>query len=160
VSDANRPGLSEQQALARAQQGNSWSSYPVIFAGLSGHEQKYDGVRCSPFGWWRGARKEHPPQWGCDRGATKPPAKWGATQRAAVLFGESVVARSLQIHWGICAPACRRLGAGRSLAPSLRQKSLAANVIIFLLMTTQPREFPNISSLVSNPSFGGATLPA
>lgn len=28
------PSLSEQEALARAQQGNSWSNYPVIFAGF------------------------------------------------------------------------------------------------------------------------------
>src|SRR3989442_14129991 len=41
---------------------------------------------------------EHPRQWGCDRRATKPQAKFGATLRAAVLFGPGGVARSLQIH--------------------------------------------------------------
>ena len=40
-----------------------------------------------------------PCQWGCDRGTTKPQAKFGATLRAAVLFGPGCVARSLQIHW-------------------------------------------------------------
>src|SRR6266404_8210013 len=40
-----------------------------------------------------------PRQWGCDRRATKPQAKWGATLRAAVLFGPGGVARSLQIHY-------------------------------------------------------------
>src|SRR5439155_11862643 len=39
-----------------------------------------------------------PRQWGCDRRATKPQAKFGATLRAAVLFGPGGVARSLQIH--------------------------------------------------------------
>src|SRR5436309_13049558 len=39
-----------------------------------------------------------PRQWGCDRRATKPQAKFGATLRAAVLFGPRDVAHSLQIH--------------------------------------------------------------
>src|SRR6266480_2854430 len=39
-----------------------------------------------------------PRPWGCDRRATKPQAKFGATLRAAVLFGPGGVARSLQIH--------------------------------------------------------------
>src|SRR5205807_9694350 len=39
-----------------------------------------------------------PRQWGCDRRATKSQAKFGATLRAAVLFGPGGVARSLQIH--------------------------------------------------------------
>src|SRR2546428_391074 len=33
---------------------------------------------CAQFGLWRGARREHPPQWGCDRRATKPQAQLGA----------------------------------------------------------------------------------
>src|SRR5882724_10412652 len=41
---------------------------------------------------------EHPRQWGCDPRATKPQAKFGATLRAAVLFGPGGVARSLQLH--------------------------------------------------------------
>src|SRR5882672_12805280 len=71
---------------------------------------------CAQFGLWRGARREHPPQWGCDRRATKPQAKLGATQRAAVLFAPGFVAHSLQIHFGICS----------SLAPRLDRKTLAA----------------------------------
>src|SRR5437899_11597647 len=55
---------------------------------------------CAQFGLWRGARREHPPQWGCDRRATKPQAKLGATQTAAVLFGPGFVAHSLQIQFG------------------------------------------------------------
>src|SRR5213593_4320737 len=71
---------------------------------------------CAQFGLWRGARREHPPQWGCDRRATKPQAKLGAARRAAVLFAPGFVARSLQIHFGICS----------SLAPRLERKALAA----------------------------------
>ena len=67
-----------------------------------------------------------PRQWGCDRRATKPQAKFGATLRAAVLFGPGGVARSLQILCGICL----------SLAPRLGRKFLAANVTEFTLMTT------------------------
>src|SRR2546426_9520293 len=61
---------------------------------LSGHEHKYDDVRCAQFGLWRGARREHPPKRGCDRRATKPQAKFGATLRAAGLFRPDFVARS------------------------------------------------------------------
>ena len=71
---------------------------------------------CHQVGLWRGARREHPPKWGCDRRATKPQANLGATRRAAGLFGPGFVARSLQIHFGICS----------SLAPRLDRKSLAA----------------------------------
>src|SRR5204863_4297100 len=53
--------------------------------------------------------------------ATKPQANFSATRRAACLLGGGVVARSLQIHFGICS----------SLAPSLRPKSIAANVKLF-----------------------------
>jgi len=45
---------------------------------------------------------------------------------AAVLFRPDFVARSSQIHFGICS----------SLAPRLAEKSRAANVIIFMFMTT------------------------
>ena len=71
---------------------------------------------CPQVGLWRGARREHPPKWGCDRRATKPQANLEATRRAAGLFGPGFVARSLQIHCGICS----------SLAPRLDRKSLAA----------------------------------
>src|SRR6267143_4501878 len=40
-----------------------------------------------------------PRQWGCDRRATKPQGKFGATLRAAVPFGPGDVAPSSQIHW-------------------------------------------------------------
>src|SRR5206468_8119027 len=96
------------------------------FDELSGHEHKYDGVRCAQFGLGQGARRAHTPQWVCNRRATQPQAEFGATLPAAVLFRPDFVARSLQIHFGICA----------SLAPRLAKKSLAANVIVFVLMTT------------------------
>src|SRR2546426_6193379 len=48
--------------------------------------------------WGEGGGGSIPRQWGCDRRATKPQAKFGATLRAAVLFGPGGVARSLQIH--------------------------------------------------------------
>ena len=97
-----------------------------VSARLSGHEHKYDDVRCTQFGRWQGARREHIPKWICDRRSTQPQAEWGATRRAAVLFRPDFVARSLQIHFGICA----------SLAPRLAEKSLAANVIVFMFLTT------------------------
>jgi hypothetical protein len=54
-------------------------------------------------------------------------ANFGATPRAAGLFRPDFVARSLQIHGGICS----------SLAPRLGEKSLAANVIAFMFMTSE-----------------------
>src|SRR6266581_6805986 len=68
-----------------------------------------------------------PQRWGCNRRATKPQAKFGATRRAAGPFRPDFVARSFQIHYGICS----------SLAPRLSEKSLAANVIGFMFMTTK-----------------------
>src|SRR6266508_5099766 len=94
---------------------------------LSGLSHKYDDVRCAQFGLWRGARRAQPQTWGCNRRATKPQAKFGATRRAAGLFRPDFVARSLQIHCGICS----------SLAPRLGEKSLAANVIVFMPQTTK-----------------------
>src|SRR5437763_16602817 len=77
----------------------------------------------------RGGR--NPRKGGCNRRATTPQAKLGATLRAAVLFRPDFVARSSQIHFGICS----------SLAPRLAEKSLAANVIVFMLMTTKPLKY-------------------
>src|SRR3989441_11128687 len=74
----------------------------------------------------RGEEGPSPP-WGCNRRATKPQAKFGATRRAAGLFRPDFVARSSQIHCGICS----------SLAPRLGEKSLAANVIVFMPKTTK-----------------------
>ncbi len=96
---------------------------------LSGLRHKYDDVRCAQFGLWRGARRAHPRPWGCNRRATKPQAKFGATRRAAGLFRPDFVARSSQIHCGICS----------SLTPRLGEKSLAANVIVFMPQTTKER---------------------
>ncbi len=59
---------------------------------LSTPFHKYDHVCCVDFRFRRGATRKHPPKWGCDRGATKPEPKSGATLRAAVLFGPDVVA--------------------------------------------------------------------
>src|SRR5947208_2730949 len=67
---------------------------------LSTPFHKYDHVCCAAFRFWRGATREHPPQWGCDRGATKPEPKSVATLRAAVLFVLDVVAHSLQTPEG------------------------------------------------------------
>ena len=80
----------------------------------------YRYMRCAQFGLWQGARRAHTPQWVCNRRATQPQAKFGATLRAAVFFRPDFVARSLQIHCGICSP----------LAPRLAKKSLAAYVSI------------------------------
>jgi hypothetical protein len=58
----------------------------------------------------------------------------------AVLFRPDFVARSLQIHCGICS----------SLTPRLAEKSLAANVIVFMFMTTKTAAHerrPNCRSL-------------
>src|SRR5438128_11112910 len=95
-------------------------------SGLSGLRHKYDDVRCAQFGLWRGARRAHPLPWGCNRRATKPQAKFGATRRAAGLFRPDFVARSSQIHCGICS----------SLTPRLGEKSLAAKVIAFMPQIT------------------------
>src|SRR5438128_4785118 len=73
-----------------------------------------------------------PRQWGCDRRATKPQAKFGATLRAAVLFGPGGVARSLQIRVGYALVPVRK-----HLAPCRGRKLLAANVTEFTLMTTK-----------------------
>src|SRR5262249_4087618 len=82
--------------------------------------------------------REHPPQWGCDRGATKPEPKSDATLWAAVLFGPDVVARSLQTPEGYALEPVRK-----HLAPCLAQKSLAANVIVFMNWSTYgPSGFP------------------
>src|SRR5437879_4440601 len=101
---------------------------------------------CAQFGLWRGARREHPPQWGCDRRATKPQAKLGATQRAAVLFPPGFVAHSLQIHFGICS----------SLAPRLDRKTLAAKHQPFRRHNTSVDEASGtdaVGAVISDPRF-------
>src|SRR3954466_11329430 len=94
---------------------------------LSGLRHKYDDVRCAQFGLWRGARRAHPLSWGCNRRATMPQAKFGATRRAAGLFCPDFVARSVTA----------RCGDALSLSPRLVEKSLAANVIVFMPQTTK-----------------------
>src|SRR5881628_1946925 len=94
---------------------------------LSGHEHNYDDVRCAEFGLWQGARREHIPKWICDRRATQPQAKFGATLGAAVLFQPDFVARSSQTP--------ERYARRSRLV--LAEKSLAANVIVVMLMTTK-----------------------
>src|SRR6266700_1188052 len=78
------------------------------------------------------APRSIPRQWGCDRRATKPQAKFGATLRAAVLFGPGCVARSLQIRVGYALVPVRK-----HLAPCRGRKLLAANVTEFTLLTTK-----------------------
>src|SRR6266540_1084800 len=82
---------------------------------------------------WPVARREEgaSPPWGCNRRATKPQAKFGATRRAAGLFRPDFVARSSQIHCGICS----------SLTPRLGEKSLAADGILFMPQTTKQIAF-------------------
>ena len=92
---------------------------------------------CPQVGLWRGARREHPPKWGCDRGATKPEPKSDATLRATVLFGPDVVAHSLQTPEGYALVPVRK-----HLAPRLGQKSLAANVVVFMEWGTKGQGFP------------------
>src|SRR5204863_8714289 len=58
----------------------------------------------SIFGSGEARRGSIPPQWVCDRGATKPEPKIDATLRAAVLFGPDFVARSLQTAEGYARP--------------------------------------------------------
>src|SRR5437667_10705702 len=87
----------------------------------------YSHGRCVDFRCWRGATREHPPQWGCDRGATTPEPKSDAPLRAALLFGPEVVARSLQTPEGYA-----RVPVRKHLAPRPGQKSLAANVVVFM----------------------------
>src|SRR5947208_16377254 len=70
-----------------------------------------------------------PRQWGCDRRATKPQARFGATLRAAVLFGPGCVARSLQI----------RVGYARRSRLAGAENSSPQNVTEFTLTTTKPR---------------------
>ena len=79
-----------------------WIALPVCFESfrLSTPFHKYGHVCCVDFRFWRGATREHPPKWGCDRGATKPEPKSDATLRATVLFGPDVVAHSLQTPEG------------------------------------------------------------
>src|SRR5439155_26022631 len=72
----------------------------VFEQALSTPFHKYDHVCCVDFQFWCGSTMAHPPQWGCDRGATKPEPKSDATLRAAVLFGPDFVAHSLQTAEG------------------------------------------------------------
>src|SRR6266581_8841775 len=93
-----------------------------------------------------------PRQWGCDRRATKPQAKFGATLRAAVLFGPGGVARSIQIRVGYALVPVRK-----HLAPCRGRKLLAANVTELTLLTTKARRDPGAwcSGMISSHSWDG-----
>src|SRR5439155_27201381 len=106
-------------------------------ASVSTPFHKYDHVCCVDFRFGRGATREHPPQWGCDRGATKPEPKSDATLWAAVLFGPDFVAHSLQTAEGYALVPVRK-----HLAPRLGQKSLTANVVVFMKWGTKPKTRP------------------
>src|SRR2546426_9190484 len=107
-------------------------SHQRPYAFLSAPFHKYDHVCCVDFRFWRGATREHPPKWGCDREATKPEPKSDATLQAAVLFGPDVVAHSLQTPEGYALVPVRK-----HLAPRLGQKSLVANVVVFMKRSTK-----------------------
>src|SRR5881397_2647500 len=120
----------------------------MALLGLSTPFHKYDHVCCVDFRFWRGATREHPRKRGCDRGATKPEPKSDATLRAAVLFGPDVVARSLQTPEGYA-----RVPVRKNLAPRPGQKSLAANVVVFMKWGTKT-DFTASAAIVSPGSFG------
>src|SRR5204863_8534741 len=82
--------------------------------------------------------------------ATKPQAHFSAPRRAACLLGGGVVARSSQIHFGICS----------SLAPSLRPKSIAANVKLFRRHHTSWSEFTQTALIVLQPDLRKSWTPA
>src|SRR6266403_539361 len=85
---------------AKNQGTSSKVQAPNKHQALSGHEHNCGDVRCAEFGLGQGARREHIPKWICDRRATPPQAKFGATLRAAVLFRPDFVARSSQTPVG------------------------------------------------------------
>src|SRR2546427_10513371 len=87
---------------------------------LSGYEHNYDDVRCAEFGLGQGARREHIPKWICDRRATQPQAKFGATLRAAVLFRPDFVACSSQTLKGMLVA---RASSGRKISRRERHRS-------------------------------------
>src|SRR5437764_7515655 len=72
--------------------------------------------------------------------------QFGATRRAAVLFRPDFVARSSQIHCGICS----------SLAPRLGEKSLAANAIVFMPQTTKVADSGRDSSRTAEACFSSS----
>src|SRR6185436_8295658 len=74
------------------------------------------------------ARGGRIPAVGCNRRATKPQAKLGATSGRQFFLAQA----------SLLAPL-RPLKVWSSLAPRLRQKSLAANVTVFMFMTTKQK---------------------
>ena len=65
------------------------SGQKISDSDLSGPFHKYGHVRCAQFGLWQGARRAHTLQWVCNRRATPPQAKFGATRRAQFFFGQT-----------------------------------------------------------------------
>ena len=108
----------------------------------------YRYMRCAQFGLWQGARRAHTPQWVCNRRATQPQAKFGATLRAAVL--QTSDARSLQIHCGICS----------SLASRLAEKSLAAHVSVIKCHSTSVHCFEQSANQIVGAGRCGAVVAA
>src|SRR5947208_14295886 len=98
VPKAIAAGASAERRRQRSRRPSSPSATASIRLSTPFH--KYDHVGCVDLRFWRGATREHPSQWGCDRGATKPEPKSDATLRAAVLFGPDFVAHSLQTAEG------------------------------------------------------------
>ena len=96
------PPQMEMTSALRANEASKKINKPMVVGArnLSGRRHKYGDVRCAAFDLGLGARRAHPPKWGCNRRATTPQAKSRATLRAAVLFGAGFVARSLQTHGG------------------------------------------------------------
>ena len=92
---------------------------------LSGHEHKYDDVRCAAFGLGLGATREHTRQRSVTEEQQRP------SPNAAQPSGRQFFLNQTSL----LAPY-RPLRVGSSLAPRLVQKSLAANAIVFMLMTT------------------------
>jgi uncharacterized repeat protein (TIGR04138 family) len=95
-------------------------------------EHKYDDVRCAQFGLWQGRVlphwPQHTPQWVVTT-SNAAQAKFGATSGRQCFFGQT----SLLAPYRSTAGYPPRAEAPRA---SSGQKSLAANVIVFMFMTT------------------------
>ncbi|MBE0541396.1 MAG: hypothetical protein IH623_08420 [Verrucomicrobia bacterium] len=112
-----------------------------------GHEQKSDAVRCVQFGLWRGARRAHPRSglttfreakvsgwatnlwraWEAKPTSNKATGQIGRNPEGGRAFRLRPRCLLLTDRWRVCS----------SRAPRLNRKSLAANGIGFLFMTTK-----------------------
>src|SRR2546422_8462108 len=100
---------------------------------LSGQGRKYDDVCCAQFGLVRGARREHPPKWGCDRRATKPPGQIRRNPSGGGSFRPRPRCSLLTDPL----PGYALVPVRKHLAPCLGRKLLAANVTEFTPWTTK-----------------------